>query len=853
MKVSKITALISGMAVIAGTFSSMPVDAVGNTSAVAVKQVLADSTLIPSGAVYTITNIKSQKLLNVDEDGNVCQREASGTDAQQWKIVAASDGYCKIISMQNTNKVLTIDDAATPNGSNISVSDDVNAETQLFKIHTEGSDFYITTKCSGDVSAIDIKGKSNAEGANVHQYKYQGNPNQIFSIVPVADTYTWIRGDLDFDNRLSAFDMCLMRKGLTGGFDDIASGIADLNGNGKADVSDAVILQNFLLGKETEFASPYYTMPYTPPVIPTPVTDGRLMEYLDRGVVAVRSGNNVFVSWRSLATDSPDTAFNLYRVTDGKEVKLNSEPLTGGTNFTDTKADVTKENKYYVKTVINGKEADTDGSYTMPANKGSGAYITVPIKDGGNIHFVWVGDFNGDGAYDFLVDRNADDHQKLEAYLNDGTYLWTIDMGYNSENKNNISPGASTIDVGMWDGATVYDMDCDGYADVCLRIADGVAFGDGQVYSDKSHANAQAIAVIDGRTGKLKASVPTPTDFINVGPLACMMEIGYLDGKTPSVVCWMKNRNKDKTFNSMTVAYGYENGNFVQHWKYINTGIFPERNEYINGYAEAHQIRVADVDYDGKDEVLHMGYCLNGDGSLRWHNDEIVHGDRWFVGSFENANNGNVMMGYGIQQDHPRNLLEYYYNASTGEIVWSHYDPNGNGQIDVARGNVGDLDPNYEGLEMYSFQGMNTIDDKMISTTTPYPCFRIFWNGDLFSDSYNDGKIESWNYKTQGTDRLASTWKIYASSGSDRGVGMFHGDILGDWREESILANYDTDELVIYTTDVPTDHRIYSLAQNPCYRNCMTAKGYYQSNMLDYFLGYNMEEPKTPDISIIQK
>ncbi|MCM1226780.1 MAG: hypothetical protein NC320_05055 [Clostridium sp.] len=159
----------------------------------------------------------------------------------------------------------------------------------------------------------------------------------------------------------------------------------------------------------------------------------------------------------------------------------------------------------------------------MPANKNSGAYITVPIKDGGTIHFVWVGDFNGDGAYDFLVDRCADDHLKLEAYLNDGTYLWTIDLGYNSENKNNITPGASAIDVGMWDGATVYDMDCDGYADVCLRIADGVIFGDGQVYSDKTHANAQAIAVIDGRTGKLNASVPTPTDHIEIGP-SCLYD-----------------------------------------------------------------------------------------------------------------------------------------------------------------------------------------------------------------------------------------------------------------------------------------------------------------------------------------
>lgn len=854
MKNKYIFSFTIGLAVCAGSFIGMQAGAEENLSpAVAFRQLCENSVSVPENTAYTIQNIKSQKFLNADEDGNVCQREASDNADQQWKLVSAENGYCRIVSVKN-NLALTIDDVSVPNGSNISVSESNDSDSQLFKIHNEGSNFYISTKSSGDISAIDIKGKSNSEGANVHQYKYQGNTNQIFSIVPVGNSYKWNKGDLFSDNRINISDLCMMKNGLTGGFDEIAAGIADLNNDGKADIKDGLMLHKYLLGDSIEFESQYYSLPYMEPAEAEPVTEGsRQMEYLDRGVVAVRSGNNVFVSWRSLVTDSPDTAFNVYRETDGKSVKLNSQPLNGGTNFTDKTADIKKTNRYSVKAVVNGKETDMDGFFTLKADKGSGAYYTVPIKDGGTVHFVWVGDFNGDGAYDFLVDRCADNHQKLEAYLNDGTYLWTIDMGYNSENKNNISPGASTIDVGMWDGVTVYDMDCDGYADVCVRIADGVKFGDGKVYSDKSHSNAQAIAVVDGRTGKLKASAPVPDDFIEVGPLACMMEVGYLNGKTPSVVCWMKNRNKDKTFNSMTAAYEYRDGKIVLQWKYINSVLFPERHEYKNGYAEAHQIRIADVDYDGSDEVLHMGYCLNGDGSLRWHNDEIVHGDRWFVGSFENANNGKAMMGYGIQQDHPKNLLEYYYNASTGKMIWTHYDPKGNGDIDVARGNIGDLDPVYDGLEMYSFQGMNTVNNKKISDQTPYPCFRIFWNGDLLSDSYNDGKIESWNYKTKTTDRLATTWKIYASSGSERGVGMFHGDIIGDWREESILVNYDKDELVIYTTDIPSDYRIYTLSQNPCYRNCMTAKGYYQSNMLDYFLGYNMEKPETPDISIIRK
>ena len=565
------------------------------------------------------------------------------------------------------------------------------------------------------------------------------------------------------------------------------------------------------------------------------------MEYLDRGVYAVNAGNAVFVSWRSLEEDPAGCAFNLYRTTDGTTTKLNASPITGGTNYTDTTADQTKDNTYFVKMVTGGAETATDGSFTLKAGgsiftKGNaGAAQVIPIKEGGTIHFVWVGDFNGDGAYDYLVDRCADDHQKLEVYTSNGTYLWTVDLGVNSENKNNISPGASTIDVGMWDGATVYDIDSDGYADVLLRIANGVTFGDGTVYSSSSGANGQAIAVLDGRTGKLKASVNLPTDYLQVGPMACMMEIGYLDGVNPALVCWLKNRNADKSFNSLMVAYGYAGGkSFKQLWKY---------DAKNGGGAEAHQIRIADVNYDGKDEVLHMGYCLNGDGTLRWRNNEIVHGDRWFVGAFAPEQEGKEMMCYGIQQKNPSGLLEYYMNANTGKIIWENSTTDGS-TYDVGRGCVGDVDPNHEGFECWSFQGTWSMDGEKISEKYLYPSLRLWWDGDLMSESYNDSKIEKWDSATGNVSRVATTWKITPCSSSDRGAPMFYGDILGDWREEVICTGSDYASLVILSTTVPTQYRNECLAQDPCYRNCMTAKGYYQSHMLDYYLGTGMKTTK---------
>ncbi|MBR6069507.1 MAG: hypothetical protein IKP78_02810 [Ruminococcus sp.] len=661
------------------------------------------------------------------------------------------------------------------------------------------------------------------------------------------DTETFIRGDLDRNGRIDSFDMVLMRQGLVSGFDGISAELADLNGNGSADASDAEMLLYFILGKNVDI------VPYSHKHPESAQTDenARKMEYLNRGISAVSTGKDVFISWRSLATDSDDTTFNVYRTADGKTVRLNSAPLTGGTNFTDTGADLKKDNTYSVNAVVNGKELAADDSDTLKAGAIQQCKI-LNIKSGSKIHFVWVGDFDGDGEYDYLVDRNTDTYQKLEAYKSDGTYLWTIDLGYNSENKNNITPGASAIDVGMWDGATVYDMDCDGYADVLLRIADGVIFGDGKKFTYTKDTQAQFIAVIDGRTGVLKDYTPVPDDFKSVGTMACMMEVGCLDGVNPSVICWMKNRNKDKTFNSMTAAFGYENGAFRLRWRYKNDILFNDRTEYKNGYAEAHQIRVTDVDYDGKDEVLHMGYCLNGDGTLRYHIDEIVHGDRWFVGSFSNKNNGREMYGYGIQQKNQYGLLEYMYNASTGEMLWTNYSKSSE-LIDVGRGNIGDIDPNYEGFEVWSFQGLYNYSGKRIGDNNLYPCIRLWWDGDLLAESYNDSKFEKWNWQAQKVERLLSPWKITDSAGSDRGAPMFYGDITGDWREEVIMTSSDYSKLVIWCPTAPTDIRLTCLAQDPCYRNCMTAKGYYQSHMLSYYLGTGMETPQKPNISIITK
>ncbi|MDR3002354.1 MAG: hypothetical protein LBU89_13975 [Fibromonadaceae bacterium] len=572
----------------------------------------------------------------------------------------------------------------------------------------------------------------------------------------------------------------------------------------------------------------------------------RLTEYLDRGVFAINTGNSVFVSWRLFATEPQDIGFNLYRTSNGATEKLNSAVLTRGTNFTDNTAVRTRANTYFVRTVQNGVESDTDGSYTLAANAPA-SHTVIPIRPGNEIHFIWVGDFTGNGKYDWLVDRlcwTDACSQKLEAYEHDGTFLWEVDLGPGS--KNNISPGPSVISVGHWDGVTVYDIDGCGRAEVILRVGSGVKLGDGTTFNTStSNANLQSLIVLDGQTGKLKASTPLPTDYLSYGPLAAQLGIGHLDGRNPSVVAYMKNRigGSGSNFNMITAAYDYTNGQFGMRWKHLRGN---------QNLPDGHQMRIADADLDGKDEIHHIGFTLNGDGTLKYSlaTEGIVHGDRFYVGRFNKGD--NFLMGYGVQQDNPSGILEYTYNAATGKTIWKNSVTGPAG--DVGRGNCGDIDPRSPGYECWSFHGIFSNSGTRLTNADqrPYPVLRLWWDGDGLSQSYNDGKIERWNYLNNTVGRILTTWNFSSATGSDRGCPMFYGDILGDWREEVVMTSSDYSKIIIFSTDRPSDIRLFTLSQDQTYRAGMTVKGYMQSHMAGFYLGSDMDMPVPPKLEYIK-
>jgi rhamnogalacturonan endolyase len=570
----------------------------------------------------------------------------------------------------------------------------------------------------------------------------------------------------------------------------------------------------------------------------------RLMEDLDRGVVAVRSSNTqVLVSWRLLGLDPNGIGFNVYRSTGGGSfTRLNAAVLTGGTNFVDATASLSQANTYQVRPVVGGVEQAPGGSFTLTANHAVEPVVRVPLRSGGMVKFLWVGDLDGDGAYDYVLDRQTSP-QRIEAYRSNGQFLWDVDMGPNSTNQDNIEGGSSTIDVGHNDGVTVYDFDSDGRAEVALRIANGVRFGNGTTFTNGNN-NLQFIAILDGMTGAPRATAQVPTDYLADGPMYARFAVGHLDGINPSLVSYMKNRIGNGGFNLMFTAWRFTGSALTMQWKFLRGN---------QDLPDGHNTRVIDVNGDGRDEAAEIGFVLNGNGTVRYSlaPQGIIHGDRWHIADMDPSRPG--LEGYGVQQDNPSGLREYYYDAGNGSIIWRHVE---SGTADVGRGMAGDIDPRFPGMEVWSFSGLyNARANQLTEPNTslrPWPHQGLWWDGDITMELINSGKIEKWDPNnpttTNSLPRLVTTGNFGAVTGF-QGAPTMIGDILGDWREEAVYTNASFNELVIFTTNQPTSTRLYTPAHNPAYRNDMTVKGYLQSHHVDYFLGAGMTPPPRPNIA----
>jgi rhamnogalacturonan endolyase len=569
------------------------------------------------------------------------------------------------------------------------------------------------------------------------------------------------------------------------------------------------------------------------------------------------------VSWRLLGTDPDGVAFNLYRIVgDAAPVRVNGAPLTGATSAED-RIYVTAPVAYVVRAVVNGAELAPSERYTLRRET---PYLSLRLRtpDGYTPNDGSVGDLDGDGEYELVVHqvgRGRDNSQRgtttnpiLEAYRLDGTFLWRIDLG------RNVREGAHYTQF------IVYDLDGDGRAEVACKTADGTVDGVGKTIGDASadHRNADGfiakgpefLTVFDGRTGAALASTqfipprhpgtdaPTPEQQRAVWGDAnynrmdrFLAAVAYLDGVHPSLVM-----TRGYYTRAVLTAWDWRGGKLTQRWTF-DSDAGPESNRAYRGQGN-HNLAVADVDGDGRDEIVFGAATIDDDGR-GLYSTGLGHGDVLHVSDLDPDRPGLEV--FDIQERFD-DAGANFRDARTGAVLWKKASIKaGDDGEGPGRGNSFDVDPRTRGAESWvagaGLRGIWSAKGALISERQPSAVnFGVWWDGDLLRELLDKNVVYKWNWTTERMDTLFVATGAASNNGT-KSTPVLSGDILGDWREEIILRVADDPrELRVYTSTSPTRYRLTTLMHDPVYRLGIAWQNvaYNQPPHVSFYLGDGM-------------
>src|SRR5689334_932702 len=543
-------------------------------------------------------------------------------------------------------------------------------------------------------------------------------------------------------------------------------------------------------------------------------------ENLDRGLISMRTTAGNFLSWRLLRSDPAGAAFDVYR----GATKITT---TGATNFTDRGAPAGAP--YTVRPAGSSTLAAVAPTATLAA---SSMDVPIQVPPGGTtpdgVAYTYsandasVGDLDGDGSYEIVLKwdpSNSKDNSQsgytgnvyVDAYKLNGTRLWRIDLG------RNIRAGAHYTQF------QVYDYDGDGKAEVAMKTADGTRDGTGAVIGSSSAdyrnssgyvlSGPEYLTMFNGQTGKAMSTV----DYVVArGTVSAwgdsygnrvdrfLAGTAYLNGSYPSLIT-----ARGYYTRSTITAWDFRNGALTRKWTF-------DSNSSTNGSKWTdqgdHQLSIADVDSDGKDEIIYGAMAIDDNGSGLWVNGQ-GHGDAMHVGDLIPSRPG--LEEFKVDENHA-SFAAWMADARTGQIIWSNPSCN----CDNGRGVSDDIYAGSPGAESWSsaVSGLYSSSGQNIGRKPSSTNFVIWWDGDAQRELLDGTHIDK--YGTSADTRLLTASGVHSNNGT-KSTPSLQADILGDWREEVIWPTTDNTKLRIYSTTDSTSISHVSLMQDRMYREAV--------------------------------
>ena len=391
------------------------------------------------------------------------------------------------------------------------------------------------------------------------------------------------------------------------------------------------------------------------------------------------------------------------------------------------------------------------------------------------------------------------------------------------------------------------------------------------------------MTLFDGATGRELQTIPVATERVDDG-LAWgdyamariepgnrvdryLGGVAYLDGTHPSAIF-----ARGYYTRATVVAYDWNGKQLSERW-YADSG-FPEMTNPFNDSPHGregsnpewatlttqgfHSLSAADVDGDGKHEIVYGSATLDDDGSLLYSSYDTLPAGSAAPGTEAKLGHGDAMHVTDIDPNRPGleiftvheggTYAPYGYalrDAATGEVLYGEYTGK-----DTGRGMIGDIDPAVPGLETWATR-IRSADGDAVAGAVPGTNQSIRWAADGTTQLVNGTADADVTIDSPTAGRLLTATGTRTNNGT-KGNPSLVADVFGDWREELLVRTADSSAIRIFSSTEVTDRKLYTLMHDKQYRAEVARQNvtYNQPSYPGFYLASDTDFTQVPLLTV---